>query len=57
MPTHQGSEVHNGKHMKFYQWGHQKKYYYTTKLGGERAKAKADRQGRAIKASKYRENR
>ena len=49
MPVHRGQN--------YYQWGeHGKKYYYTPgdKESREEAKAKAELQGRAIKASQSR---
>lgn len=57
MPIHQGYEQHNGKRMGYYQWGSQKKYYYTP--GNERsrkaAKTRAEKQAEAIRASGYEE--
>lgn len=40
----------------FYRWGHQKKYYYKSgsKISRERAKKRAELQGRAIRASGWR---
>ena len=49
--------VHRGKDAKgpYYQWGHQKKYYYKCgdKKSRDKAKEKAFRQARAIFASGY----
>lgn len=48
MPTHKGTDSKG----TYYQWGNQKKYYYTTPRGEQMAKAKADKQGRVINQSK-----
>lgn len=49
--------VTTGKDSKgcYAQWGSQKRYYYTcgNKRARERAKKKAERQGRAIRAAGY----
>lgn len=52
MPVRRGKDS-NGP---YYQWGSQKKYYYTSndKESREKAKEKAQRQGRAAYASGYR---
>lgn len=52
MPVHRGQDEKG----PYYQWGSQKKYYYVAnnKASRERAKAKAEKQARAIYASGYR---
>jgi hypothetical protein len=49
--------VKRGKDSKgsYYQWGSQKKYYYTVgnKQARARAKNKAEKQGQAIRAAGY----
>ena len=57
MPVHRGTAIRKGKRVGWYRWGnHGKKYYYT--LGSEssrkRARAKAEKQGRAARAHGYR---
>ncbi len=47
MPTHKGKD----KKGTYYQWGNQKKYYYTSKKSEQIAKSKADKQGEAIHIS------
>jgi hypothetical protein len=49
MPTHRGIDSKG----TFYQYGNQKKYYFTTPRGSQIAKAKADKQGRAINYSRH----
>ena len=51
MPVKKGTDSKGS----YYQWGSQKKYYYTAgnKQGRERAKKKAEKQGQAIRASGY----
>jgi len=56
MPVHRGTTTKNGKKVGYYQWGTQgKRYHYT--LGSEssrkRARAKAQKQGRAARAHGY----
>ncbi len=55
MPINQGYEKHNGKRMGYYQWGSQKKYYYTpgNERGRKIAKARAENQRRAAYSSGY----
>lgn len=56
MPVHQGYERYKGKRMGYYQWGGSgKKYHYTpgNESARERAKNKAQKQGRAARASGY----
>lgn len=50
MPIHCGQE--NGKN--YYQYGNQKKYYFTTEIGKKRAYTKALKQTQAIKVSQSR---
>lgn len=53
MPVHRGKD----REGPYYQWGESgKKYYYESgnKQARERAKAKAERQGRAARAGGYR---
>lgn len=52
MPIHQGKDSKG----PYYQWGNQKKYYYTpgSKVSRERARQKAVKQAQAIYASGYR---
>jgi len=47
MPVHQGQD----KKGSFFQYGSQKKYYFQTPIGAERAKNKAHQQAIAIKVS------
>lgn len=51
MPTKKGHDMKGF----FYRWGNQKKYYFNpmSQLSMNLAKAKADRQGRAIEYSRY----
>ncbi len=51
MPVHRGKDS-NGP---YYQYGHAKKYYYTSnnKMSREKAKNKAKEQGRAIEYRKH----
>lgn len=55
MPIRQGYEYRDGKKWGYYQWGNQKKYYYTP--GNERArktaKTKAEKQRTAAYAAGY----
>jgi hypothetical protein len=43
--------VSTGRGKGYCQWGHQKKYKFSTKAGKSSAMAKANRQGRAIRAT------
>lgn len=52
MPVRRGTDSKGS----FYQWGSQKKYYYTVgnKKSREKAKIKAEKQAKAIYSSGYR---
>ncbi len=45
--------IHHNEKLKYYQWGQQKKYYYTNKDTKIKSRMKAVRQARAIYASVY----
>lgn len=56
MPVHCGSTTRKGKRVGYCQWGRSgKKYYYRLgdKRARQRAKARAERQGRAARAHGY----
>jgi len=57
MPIHQGYTTKDGERRGYYQWGDQKKYYYTpgNEESRKRAYANAREQANAIYAGGYSE--